>query len=77
MKGISDVRDSVDSSGSQKDQGIVTNGVVNIVPADENSVAFSRTTNQVLRIVYGMGTASTGKPTPGTFFPNGMNGAIR
>lgn len=79
VKAISDVRDSVDSANSaiKKDQGIFTDNQVNIVPADANSVAFSRTTKQVLRIVYGMGTGVGGSPTPGTFFPNGMNGAIK
>ncbi len=79
VKAISDLRDSVDSTSTNKDQGIVTNGAVNIVPADAHSVAFARTTNQVLRIVYGMGTASMAKPTPsaGSFFPNGMNGVIK
>ena len=79
VKGISDLRDSVDAAkpGNKKDQGIVVDGAVNIYPLDANGVAFSRTTNQVLRIVYGMGTAVGGSPAPGTFFPNGMNGVIK
>lgn len=76
---ISDLRDMVDvaNQGNKKDQGIFTNGAANIVPADANSVAFARTTTQVLRIVYGMGTAYEATPTPGLFFPNGLNGTIK
>ncbi len=77
VKAISDVRDMVDNGKKQKDQGIVTDDAVNIVPTDENSIAFSRTYKQVLRIVYGMGTGPTGSPQPGTFFPKGMNGVLK
>lgn len=45
-----------------------------IVPADANSIAFDRTTDQVLHIVYL--TATTGVITKGGFFPNGLNGKI-
>ena len=74
------------SLGGGADQGVsVTdpsyNGVApltsasttNLVPADNNSIAFSRTTAQVLNIVYLGGAAGTG----GGFFPSGLNGAIR
>ncbi len=79
VQAISDLRDGIDTANAknQKDQGISLNGAANIVPADANSVAFSRTTNQVLRIVYGMGTGVKGKPQPGLFFPNGLNGTIK
>ncbi|MGH9158712.1 MAG: ferritin-like domain-containing protein [Vicinamibacteraceae bacterium] len=68
---ISDLRDGADGPGD-RDQGIVLGGRSNIVPADANGLAFSRSTQQVLNIVYlGGAGASFG------FFPNRMNGAIR
>ena len=79
VQAISDARDSVDSNKSDKDQGIQnSDGTANIVPTDSNGLAFARTTNQVLRIVYNMATGTEGKPTPatGSFFPSRMNGAI-
>ncbi|HEY0796294.1 MAG TPA: ferritin-like domain-containing protein [Acidisarcina sp.] len=50
---------------------------ITIVPADANSIAFDRTTDEVLRIVYL--TAQTTPAAPvgkGGFFPNGLNGTI-
>jgi hypothetical protein len=47
------------------------NGKANILPTDKDSIAFSRSTRQVLNIVYGAKDA-----TKGLFFPEGLNGAI-
>ncbi|MCJ2084298.1 ferritin-like domain-containing protein [Methylobacterium sp. J-090] len=68
---VSDLRDYFDGP-SDIDQGIGTAQQVNIVPADANSIAFSRTPEQVRNIAYG-----TTNGQPGGFFPNGLNGVIR
>ena len=69
---ISDARDSLDG-GKDLDQGIVDGkGNANIVPTDGNSLAFDRTTGQVLNIVY----LNPKKVTSGGFFPKGVNGTI-
>ncbi|WP_293915470.1 ferritin-like domain-containing protein [Deinococcus sp.] len=64
------------SVGGGKDQGITSDntptGASNIVPTDASSIAFSRSTDEVLNIVY-LGS----KAKPGGFFPNGLNGAIK
>jgi hypothetical protein len=59
------------ASGAADDQGVVLNGVANIIPVDTHGLAFSRTTTQVLNIVY-LGGASGNYG----FFPAGLNGAI-
>jgi len=59
-------------AGGGKDQGItVGNFRFNTSPSDSDSLAFRRTTTEVLGVVY------NGRPTGGAFFPNQMNGAIR
>ncbi|MBX9459539.1 MAG: ferritin-like domain-containing protein [Rhizobium sp.] len=64
---ISDARDSLDG-GTDLDQGIRKNRNVNIVPTDANGLAFSRTPEQVLQVVY-LGDA----PSNASFFPDGVN----
>jgi hypothetical protein len=49
--GISAARDSLDGNGHD-DEGVTMNGVVNIVPADSNSLAFGRSPGQVQNTVY-------------------------
>ena len=70
---ISDARDRLDGP-TDLDQGIEVNGRANFVPADGDAKAFSRTPQQVLRIVY-----LTDRPgvSGGGLFPNGMNGTLR
>ena len=71
VQAISNLRGSV---GGGKDQGILNmpdNGKANVLPTDENSIAFSRSTTEVLAIVY------LGGKTRGGFFPNGLNGNIK
>lgn len=45
-----------------------------VVAADSNALAYARTTDQVLHIVYGTGGGSGVKS--GAFFPSGLNGKI-
>ncbi len=57
-----------------------TVGSSTIVNADSNAIAFARTFDQVLHIVYATSNASNGYPfgvTSGGFFPNGLNGNIK
>ncbi|MGH8907612.1 MAG: ferritin-like domain-containing protein [Egibacteraceae bacterium] len=68
---ISDARDSLDGP-DDLDQGVVLDGKANIVPADSNGIAFSRSAAQVLNIVY----LTPKKATSGGFFPKGVNGSI-
>ncbi|MBL8047415.1 MAG: ferritin-like domain-containing protein [Chthonomonas sp.] len=67
---ISDLRDGADGAGD-KDQGIVVGGNANIVPTDDNGIVYTRSTAEVLSIVYLGGSGSGG------FFPAGLNGNIR
>lgn len=75
---ISVLREKASDAAGQpipSDQGVTVNpdSTPNIVPADENSVAFRRSFSQVLNIVY-LNTTAT--PKPGGFFPSGLNGRI-
>jgi len=55
------------------EQGIAVDGRANVVPSDERGVAFSRTPEQILQIVYLTPEAGV---SSGGFFPNGVNGDI-
>ncbi len=66
---ISDARDQLDGDGDE-DQGIGSKSNANIVPTDKNGIAFSRSAEPVLDIVY------LGGSNAGGFFPNGLNGKI-
>jgi hypothetical protein len=69
---ISDARDSLDGP-TDLDQGIVNaDGTANIVPTDENGIAFSRDVFQVHNIVY----LTPQEADRGGFFPNGTNGTF-
>ncbi len=68
---IAATRALLDGTGND-DIGVgISAGAATIVDADQNALAFSRTTSQVLKIVYGGGSAS------GAFYPNGLNGTIK
>ena len=69
---ISAARDSLDGA-TTIDQGIGSVDASNIVPADANAIAFSRSTGQVLNITY----LSKASVASGGFFPAGVNGNIR
>jgi hypothetical protein len=70
---ISNARDSLDGT-TDLDQGVRMIGdASNIAPLDANGLAFSRSTGQVLNIVYLNRLAVTA----GGFFPAGVNGTIR
>lgn len=69
---IAATRATLDGTGNDDvGVGITASGASTVVNADANAIAFSRTTTQVLKVVYGGGTSS------GAFFPNGMNGTIK
>lgn len=68
---LSDARDSLDGP-TDDDQGIGTAAASSIVPTDSNAIVYSRTTGQVLNIVY----LTPKKATSGGFFPAGVNGQI-
>jgi hypothetical protein len=58
-------------SGAKDDNGPFVAGQANITDSDANSIAYARTPQQVLDVVYGGGAASNY-----LFFPSKMNGAI-
>lgn len=70
---LSDARDKLDGP-EDLDQGIVMNDHANFVPANKDGQAFSRTPQQVLRIVY---LADKAGVSSGGLFPKGMNGTLK
>jgi hypothetical protein len=70
---LSDARDKVDGS-EDKDQGIRVDGKANIVPSTPDAIAFRRTPQEVLRIVY---LTDKDGVASGGFYPKGMNGEIK
>lgn len=72
VNAITSVRQSLDDSAVDMEGKLAYGGKPNLVPTDGNSIVYSRTTRQVLNIVYGGVDAEKG-----LFFPKGLNGAIR
>ncbi|PBC02258.1 ferritin-like domain-containing protein [Mesorhizobium sp. WSM3860] len=70
---VSDARDKIDGS-DDKDQGIQVDGKANVVPSTPDAIAFTRTPQEVLRIVYLTDQSGVSK---GGFYPNGMNGTLK
>ncbi|GAY58337.1 hypothetical protein CUMW_186300 [Citrus unshiu] len=76
---ISQLRNTLGRSGI-KDEGLVVPKALgaegkiegNVLAGDENSVAYDRTPEEVLRIVYGSGN----ERVPGGFYPKGGDGRI-
>jgi hypothetical protein len=70
---ISNARDTLDGP-DDRDQGVEPIGnMSNIVPVDQNGIAYSRRASDVLNIVY----LSPQAVAQGGFFPAGVNGTIR
>jgi hypothetical protein len=70
---LSAARDKLDGPGD-KDQGIERNGKANFVPSNADGIAFHRTPQEVLRIVYLTDKAGA---SSGGFYPKGMNGPLK
>lgn len=70
---VSDARDKIDGN-EDKDQRIQVDGKANVVPSTPDAIAFTRTPQEVLRIVYLTDQSGVSK---GGFYPNGMNGTLK
>ena len=68
---LSNARDSLDGP-TDDDRGIGSKKRGNLVPADRNSITYSRTPGAVLNIVY----LNPKSVTKGGFFPAGVNGEV-
>ncbi len=72
VQAISDLRDAADGPGDD-DQGLYNaKGKPILAPGDANHLSFSRTVDQVLKIV-----SLGGKGNKGGFFPKGLNGCFQ
>ncbi len=71
---VSALRGMISMASGNKLAAETTLTPTSIVASDANSIAYARTTDQVLHIVYG-GAAGVGV-AKGGFFPNGLNGNI-
>ncbi len=69
---LSDARDALDGA-NDIDQPIVVSGAANITPADGNGIAYSRSSGQVLNVLY----LNKAEATSGGFFPAGFNGDLK
>ncbi|TGQ04131.1 MULTISPECIES: ferritin-like domain-containing protein [unclassified Mesorhizobium] len=70
---ICGARDKIDGPGD-KAQGIYVDGKANFIPSTPDAIGFTRTPQEVLRIVYRTDQSGVSK---GGFYPNGMNGALK
>ena len=70
---LSAARDKLDGPGD-KDQGIERDGKANFVPSNAKGIAFRRTPQEVLRIVYLTPKEGVSR---GGFYPKGMNGKLK
>jgi hypothetical protein len=70
---VSDARSKL-TPAPDRDQGIRVNGKANLVPSTPDAIAFRRTPQEVLRIVYLTDKAGV---SGGGFYPNGLNGALK
>jgi len=70
---ISKARDKVAGPGD-KDQGIEIEGHANFVPSTKDAMVFTRTPQEVLRIVY---LTDKEGADAGGFYPKGLNGQIK
>ncbi|KAM7280597.1 hypothetical protein ACFE04_007731 [Oxalis oulophora] len=76
---VSDLRNKLGGSG-HKDEGLFVQKALgaegktkgNVLAGDKDSLAFGRTPQEILRIVYGSGD----EKVPGGFFPKGASGVI-
>jgi hypothetical protein len=71
---ISALRGAASSAPTGGSAAEVTVSSKTIVPCDSNSLAFHRSTDEVLHIVYL--NATNGVVSKGGFYPNGLNGTI-